>query len=148
MDSDLPFQKHRLYTVVARVQYNNLTNWGSKHKCGESCPLGSLQITQIHSSILHPTTRVLHPIALSGIVAELSVHHFSTTITFKGQKPNLCKDDNNNTTSRSIETKLTLKHTCLSWKTNPARIDPTMSGVPPSSLISISFKYLCVWCVT
>ena len=28
----------------------------------------------------------------------------------------------------------------LSWNTSPARIDPTMSGVPPSSRISMSSR--------
>lgn len=33
-------------------------------------------------------------------------------------------------------------HTCLSWNTSPALIAPTIAGVPASSLISISFRYL------
>lgn len=38
--------------------------------------------------------------------------------------------------------------TSFNWNTRPARILPIISGVPPSSRISISFKYLWWFLVT
>lgn len=43
---------------------------------------------------------------------------------------------------------INLSCTCFNWKTSPALMAPTIAGVPASSLISISFRYLWEFSVT